>query len=69
MNFDLVYVGGSILNKLERFSIESCMRGYQVCKGIWEASIAEELPYRCGNGEVRASLFRLISPRFYSITA
>ena len=45
------------------------MRGYQVCKGIWEANIGEELPYHRGNGEVRASLFRLISPLFFSITA
>ena len=33
------------------------MRGYQVCKGIWEASFGEELPYRRDNGKVRASLF------------
>ena len=33
------------------------MRGYQVYKGIWKASSGEELPYRRGSGEVRASLF------------
>ena len=32
------------------------MRGYQVYKGIWEASTGEE-PHRHGNGEVQASLF------------
>ena len=31
------------------------------------ASIGE-LPYRRGNGEVRTSLFRLISPLLFSIT-
>ena len=42
---------------MEPFSIESCTRGYQVYKGIWEASIGEE-PHRHGNGEVRASLLQ-----------
>ena len=58
MNFDLVHVHvvRFCARELERFSIESCMRGYQVCKGIWEASIGE-LPYHRGNREVRASLF------------
>ena len=41
------------------------MRGYQVCKGIWEASFGEELPYHRDNGEVRASLFGLISPLLF----
>ena len=38
---------------MQCFSIESCIRVY---KGIWEASIGEELPYCCGNGEVQVSL-------------
>ena len=57
------------MTEMERFSIESCVKGYQVYKGIWEASIGEELPYRRVNGEVRASPFRLISPQLSSITA
>ena len=69
MNFDLVHVVRFCTRELERFSIELCMKGYQVCKGISEASIGEELPYRRGNGEVRASLFHLISPLLFSITA
>ena len=31
------------LEKMERFSVESCVRGYHVCKDIWEASVGEEL--------------------------
>ena len=58
MNFDLVRVVRFCKRELERFGIESRMRGYQVSKGIWEASIGEELPYCRGNGEVRASLFK-----------
>ena len=57
------------MTEMECFSIESCIRGYQVCKGIWEADIAEELPYRRGNGEVRVSLYRLVSPLVVLITA
>ena len=49
------------MTEMERFSIKLSIRGYQVNKGIWEASIGEELPYRRSNGEVRTSLFRLIS--------
>ena len=65
MNFDLVHVVRFCTRELERFSIELCMRGYQVCKGIWEASFGEELPYRRDNGEVRASLFGLIIDIYY----
>ena len=35
---------------MERFSIESCVRGYHVYKDIWEASIGEELPCKRENG-------------------
>ena len=48
MSFDLVHVVRFCTRELlERFNIESCKRGYQVCKGMWEASI---VPYRRGNG-------------------
>ena len=29
---------------MERFSIDSCVRGYHVYNDIWEASVSEELP-------------------------
>ena len=68
MNFDLVRVVRSIcMIEMEHFSIDSCMRDYQVYKGVWEASSGEELPYRGGSGEVLASLFRLILPLLSSI--
>ena len=57
------------MTEMEHFSIESCVRGYQVYEGIWEASSGEELQYRHSNGVVRASLYRLILPLLSSITA
>lgn len=35
---------------MERFSIESCLRGYHVYKDIRVASVGEELPCQCENG-------------------
>ena len=32
---------------MERFSIDSCVRGYHVYSDIWEASGGEELPCQC----------------------
>ena len=36
--------------KMERYRVESCVRGYHVYKDIWEASIGEELPCKRENG-------------------
>ena len=33
-----------IAQAMERFSIDSCVRGYYVYNDIWEASVSEELP-------------------------
>ena len=35
---------------MERFSIDSCVRGYHVYNDIWEASVDEELPCQCEDG-------------------
>ena len=29
---------------MEKFSIESCVRGYHIYSDIWEASVGEQLP-------------------------
>ena len=29
---------------MERFSIDSCVRGHHLYSGIWEASVGEQLP-------------------------
>ena len=34
----------TIAQAMERFSIDSCVRGYHVYNDIWEASVGEELP-------------------------
>ena len=34
----------TIHRAMERFSIDSCVRGYHVYNDIWEASVGEELP-------------------------
>ena len=35
---------------MERFCVESCVRGYHIYKDIWEASIGEELPCQRESG-------------------
>ena len=74
MNFDLVHVVRSTTILHDKrwstpLSIESRARGYQVYKGILEANSGEELPYRHGSGEVRASLFSFnIASAFFDIS-
>jgi len=43
----------------EQFTIESCVRGYHVYKDIWEASVGEQLPCQCENGN-RADPFDVV---------
>ena len=38
---------------MERFSIDSCVQGYNVYNDIWEASVGEELP--CQHEDVNAA--------------
>ena len=47
MNSDRVRVDGLTM---ERFSVESCVRGYHVYKDIWIACVGEELPCQRENG-------------------
>ena len=35
---------------MERFCIDSCVRGYHVYSDIWGASVGEELPYEREDG-------------------
>ena len=35
---------------MERFSIDSCVRGYHIYSGIWEASVGEQLPCELEDG-------------------
>ena len=35
---------------MERFSIDSCVCGYHIKNGMWEASVGEELLCQCENG-------------------
>ena len=35
---------------MERFSIDSCVREHHVYSGIWEASVGEQLPCECEDG-------------------
>ena len=37
---------------MERFSIDSCVRGYHVYSSIWEASVGELLPCKQEDGTV-----------------
>ena len=38
------------MQAMERFSVDSCVRGYHVYNDIWEASVGEELPCQCEDG-------------------
>ena len=40
----------SLHRAMERFSIDSCVRGYLVYNDIWEASVGEELPCHSEGG-------------------
>ena len=43
-------MGVSFARGMERFTVESCVRGYHVYKDIWEASVGKELPCQRENG-------------------
>ena len=52
---------------MERFSIDSYEQGYHVYNDTWEASVGEELPYQCEDGNTAYPYAVAIKTSFISL--